>query len=518
MTAFSFYMHLQPDHTGLSLNLQYKKNLSTHTSTLKSSIPPFKMNTRSILSPILLSLTATSAIIANDLRVHTIGDSTMADYAENTTRTRGWGEMFQEFFTDSVSVFNYARGGRSSRSFYEEGLWDKVRHNILPGDYVLIQFAHNDEKEGGKDGNDLRGTAPWTTYRSYLEKYIDETRDLGGRPVLVTPIVRRYFDNSGKITPKGCHDLGNADDSILNYVRVMKHVGRIKNAPIVDMTALTKSFVESLGPDSTIKKIYVPTDGTHTQATGAAIYASIAAKALSDQGILDEYLNPTPPLVLNPRSLDLGTVYVGDKTSACFDVTGLKLSPKKGTLTLRAPEGMGISVQPYSAPSREISIPYDNGSLWNTSLFLHFNPLSAESVESEITLTNGHHRRSIPVKAISREIKNMKDTVIYNPHTQLNGLKEQSGFFTTETGLWPSDIDESANRYVELIVRNDNTKQLLVREISLTLDGALSYRIAYARGKDFYPRTDLAECQNNNNHTRKLSVPVNTTEIGRAHV
>lgn len=80
------------------------------------------------------------------VRVHTIGDSTMADYAENTTRTRGWGEMFQEFFTDDVEVINYARGGRSTRSFINEGLWDKVKANIQKGDYVLIQFAHNDEK------------------------------------------------------------------------------------------------------------------------------------------------------------------------------------------------------------------------------------------------------------------------------------------------------------------------------------------------------------------------------------
>ncbi|WP_291529149.1 pectate lyase [Bacteroides sp. UBA939] len=90
------------------------------------------------------------------IKVHTIGDSTMADYVENTTRTRGWGEVLQEFFSPDVQVVNYARGGRSSRSFCEEGLWDKVKGNLSPGDYVFIQFAHNDEKEGGKDGADCR--------------------------------------------------------------------------------------------------------------------------------------------------------------------------------------------------------------------------------------------------------------------------------------------------------------------------------------------------------------------------
>lgn len=232
-----------------------------------------------IYSTILLS--------AQEVRVHTIGDSTMADYVENTTRTRGWGEMFQEFFYPEVEVINYARGGRSSRSFYQEGRWEKVKNNLRKGDYVLIQFAHNDEKEGGKDGADGRGTAPWTTYKSYLEKYVDETRSLGGKPIFVTPIVRRYFQKDGTISPKGCHDLSIApDDSTLNYVRVMKYVAQEWHVPVVDMTASTKAFVEQLGETATVKQIYVPTDGTHTQATGAACYAELAAEGLREKDIL----------------------------------------------------------------------------------------------------------------------------------------------------------------------------------------------------------------------------------------
>lgn len=113
---------------------------------------------------------------AQNLKVHTIGDSTMADYMENTTRTRGWGEMLQEFFSKEVQVINYARGGRSSRSFWEEGRWDKVKENISPGDYEECSSS--------------------------------------------------------------------------------------KKVPVVDMTALTKEFVEDLGADATNQQIYVPTDGT----------------------------------------------------------------------------------------------------------------------------------------------------------------------------------------------------------------------------------------------------------------
>ena len=113
-----------------------------------------------LFAALALSCILLPAEAKKKVRVHTIGDSTMADYAENTTRTRGWGEMFQEFFSDDVEVMNYARGGRSTRSFINEGLWDKVKANIRKGDYVLIQFAHNDEKGGGTYSDDGRGTDP----------------------------------------------------------------------------------------------------------------------------------------------------------------------------------------------------------------------------------------------------------------------------------------------------------------------------------------------------------------------
>lgn len=125
------------------------------------------------------TIAGSAFLSAQTVKVHTIEDSTMEDYTENTTHTRRWGEKLRELFSNEVRVINYAHGGRSSRSFCEEGLWDKVKKNISSGDYVFIQFAHNDEKEGGK--------------------YIDETRGLGGTPVLITPIVRCYFDETGKM-------------------------------------------------------------------------------------------------------------------------------------------------------------------------------------------------------------------------------------------------------------------------------------------------------------------------------
>jgi len=92
----------------------------------------------------------TSANAQTSFTLHTIGDSTMADYDENTTDKRGWGMMFQQFFTSEVTANNRAKSGASSKSFYlESPYWATVKQQIEAGDYVLIQFAHNDEKNGG---------------------------------------------------------------------------------------------------------------------------------------------------------------------------------------------------------------------------------------------------------------------------------------------------------------------------------------------------------------------------------
>ena len=367
---------------------------------------------KKIILLLATTLISTAHIHAQKLTVHTIGDSTMADYVENTTRTRGWGEMLQEFFTSDVRIINYARGGRSSRSFTEEGLWDKVKSNLNPGDYVFIQFAHNDEKEQGKDGADGRGTAPWTTYKTFLEQYVDETEALGANPVFITPIVRRYFTKAGTISPKGCHDIGIApDDSTLNYVRVMKHVAREKQVPLVDMTTLTKNFTEQLGEETTIKCIYVPTDGTHTQATGATCYAALVAQELKQQGILSDYIQEDAPLILNPTSLDFQTIYIGDKVTLCFDLTGLKLTPSSGILRLEAPQGMTLSDAPQSSPKTVIELPYSNGRLWNQCFYLHFSPKHTEKVSTVIPITYGSNKRFLPVTAISKKISHQSPVI-----------------------------------------------------------------------------------------------------------
>lgn len=446
-----------------------------------------------------------------NVRVHIIGDSTMADYVENTTHTRGWGEMLQSFFGPKVQVANYARGGRSSHSFYKEGLWKVVSDSIRPGDYVLIQFAHNDEKEGGKDGADGRGTAPWTTYKRYIERYVDEARERKATPVLVTPIIRRYFTSDGTISPKGCHDLSVApDDSTLNYVRVMKHVARNKNVQLVDMTAATKDFAENLGSEQTIRCIYVPTDGTHTQATGAACYAKIAVEGLKDKGILARQIRDDIPLVLNPDRLDFKTIFEGEKSVVCFDLTGLNLTPAAGKLAVTAPKGMLIADSPHGIAKQSLTYQYYDGKLWNKCFYLSFQPQKAGRVRENVVITYGASRKRLPVVAEVKEVSERLPVSLTVERPVLRGLVRAEQGITIEGNEWSAEIDEAARRYVEVVVPPvENT--VLLNSLSLYVDGEVAYRIACAYGKDFYPRTDIGEEQTPEKGRRNVTLPLNVT-------
>lgn len=470
-----------------------------------------KSKTAHIFLAALTLLTLAACKTKEDVTLHIIGDSTMADYVENTTRTRGWGEMLQSYFSPKVKVANYARGGRSSHSFYKEGLWQVVTDSLRAGDYVLIQFAHNDEKEGGKDGADGRGTAPWTTYKTYIGKYVDEARQRNAIPVLVTPIIRRYFTSDGTISPKGCHDLSVApDDSTLNYVRVMKRVAREKHVPLVDMTASTKQYSETLGKEKTVRCIYVPTDGTHTQATGAAVYARLAAEGLKEKDILARYIQSETQYVVNPSLLDFKTVFAGETSTVCFDLTGVNLLPAEGVLTLTAPDGMLIADAPHAAPRQSLSYAYTDGRLWNKCFYLTCCPEKNGRIKEHVTLSYGGRRHRIPVRGMVRPVgERVPTSVALDRHT-LRGLTADNQGITAEGGKWSAEIDEHANRYVEVVVpAQEHTMQ--ITRLSFRLDGSVAYRVACAYGKDFYPRTDLGELQQPQTGSRMVTLPMNVT-------
>ena len=340
----------------------------------------------------VITLTRAHAVAPAAFTIYFIGDSTMADYAPGNQA--GWGQMFRNFLVGTQAAFvNAARNGRSSKSFYDEGSWStQVASKLKGGDYVIIQWAHNDESDNGLDGADGVGTAPFGGYQTYLNKYVDETRAAGATPVFVTPVVRRYFDAGGNITPKGAHDLtGVGDASIpvatdLNYVEAMKQVATAKSVPVVDLTASTKALVEQYGPTQAKAVIYIATDDTHLQPLGATLFAQLAVQGFIAQGILASYLNPAGDLIVSPSSLDFGTIYSGNTMDKTVSVTGLSISPDAGNVTVTAPTGFAVSATAGGTFAQTLLLPYTGGKLAPTTVYLRFAPSGAQVYAGNVTL------------------------------------------------------------------------------------------------------------------------------------
>jgi len=226
-------------------------------------------------------------------RIFTIGDSTMADYDtikySGDKEQRGWCQLFPMFLNNEVTLKNAAKNGRSSKSFYKE-VWVKLRNELKPGDYVFIQFGHNDEKQNGLDTDEndstARGTNPWSQYQKYLKLYVNEVRERGAIPILFTPVVRRYF-NGNSLTQKAQHNLSEiAGDSTLDYVASMKKVAKDLKVTLIDMTASTKKLVESYVPDKSKTELYIKANDTHLKIEGAYQFAKLAANELKEKHIV----------------------------------------------------------------------------------------------------------------------------------------------------------------------------------------------------------------------------------------
>lgn len=240
-------------------------------------------------------------------RVHTIGDSTMSDYKPAATPKRGWGMYLQAFFnTDSVTVNNRGKSGASTRTFYEtDNLWPSVKRQMRAGDYLIIQFAHNDEKCKGEDVyvqnaklraegkdtlTDMRGTEPNTTYKEYLFRFINEAREMGVTPILMSPICRAYFSKDGKINNEGRHKLvgSAAGTRDKDYVRCMREVAQEMWVPFLDMTARSREFYEQQGKEYCMANYFNCGDKTHTSAAGGMAVASLAYELIINSPELEE--------------------------------------------------------------------------------------------------------------------------------------------------------------------------------------------------------------------------------------
>jgi lysophospholipase L1-like esterase len=175
--------------------------------------------------------------------IYLLGDSTVCDQPSEPYNS--WGQMLTRFFGPGVAVANHAESGESLRSSLAAHRLDKVLSILKPGDYLIVQYGHNDEKEKGE------GVGAFTTYKADLKTFVTEARKRGAHPILVTPVQRRTFDADGKIT-----------NSHGDYPEAVRQLAREENVPLVDLNVMSKPLYEAWGPERS-KRAFAPNDNTH---------------------------------------------------------------------------------------------------------------------------------------------------------------------------------------------------------------------------------------------------------------
>lgn len=196
----------------------------------------------------------------NVITVFLCGDSTVTN--QDDAPWTSWGQIFPLFFDDRVSVANYAESGASLSSFIAENRFEKILSVLKPGDYVFIEFGHNDEKEKGP------GQGAWYHYSQQIKYMIDKVRAQGGVPLLLTPIERRFFNDDGTIAP-----------SHGDFPAAVRAIAARESVPLIDLTAITGQWIQSAGPEDS-KKAFVEGDNTHSNFYGADLTARMVIQEL----------------------------------------------------------------------------------------------------------------------------------------------------------------------------------------------------------------------------------------------
>ena len=253
------------------------------------------------------------------------GDSTVQTYRSDVAPQAGWGQMIDRFLDDDVTVDNRAIGGRSSKNFISQGRLDEVLRGIKPGDYLFVQFGHNDNSYGVDD----RFAAP-ADYYEYLRTYVDGARQRGATPVLVTPVSRRAFGADGK-----------AVVSFPAYVEAVRKLAAETGTPLVDLAASSREYLDEIGAE-TAKSVFLhvpagvypsrPTgtvDDTHFQEYGAIQMARLVAGGVAalDIPLAAEVEEAEPPAAV---------------PAAPSGVVVTSVSNASAQLTWRAVEGADI--------------------------------------------------------------------------------------------------------------------------------------------------------------------------------
>jgi len=396
------------------------------------------------------------------IKLHSIGDSTMQTYDESTDK-RGWGQMLQQFFdVDQIQVNNRGKSGASSKSFYlESAYWPTMvaqkssSTTIEAGDYVIIQFAHNDEKTQGMDGDsvkayytsigdattagatDYRGTTASGTFKTYIRKYIEDTKARGAYPIIVTPICRKYFLGTSAIRRNGQHDLGDsysiltaggivsgksvpATDYSQDYAQSLIDVAaEYEDVPVIDLTSLTAQMYLSYGEAFCTANIFCKDDSTHPIALGATLIARAFAqavkngdnqivkannyveanKAKSDAVLaaLAESVVVSNEITFNPTTGDLGRAFAGQQLVKQFNISAFGLPQATGSITLTTDGIFQLSADKQQW-GQELTLTY-TGSTLISSVYVCANLAGAGTVSGTLTASDGIHVKSLSLTA-----------------------------------------------------------------------------------------------------------------------
>lgn len=242
--------------------------------------------------------------------VFVAGDSTVTDQPNEPWA--GWGQMLPRFFQQGVAVSNHAESGLALYSFERQKRLDKILSMMKKGDYIFIQFGHNDQKDK------TVGAGPFTTYKANLKKFVEAARSKGGIPVLVTPMERRRWN-------------GNVPEATLTeYAEAVRQVATGENAPVIDLNAMSLKLYAALGPENSKKAfVFYPAntfpgqdnelkDNTHHNTYGGyelarcivegikANVPELAKQLARDAGSFDPARPDAPEKVEIPRSPVIG--------------------------------------------------------------------------------------------------------------------------------------------------------------------------------------------------------------------
>lgn len=457
--------------------------------------------------PRATSYTDARTITSGPIRILMCGDSLMRTYVANSSDQAGWGQVLDQFLTADATVDNsIADGGRSSRSFYNEvGRWDEIKARLVASvaagvpTFVFVMFAHNDEKQlTDVDGADFLTFASHNqngsvagTYYDYLERYIVETRALGGIPILLTPVVRETLSGAPpQISDTGRHDLTAAFPGETaprgDYPAAMRAIAAKHDVPLVDITAWSTAAVEARAAAGTLDRFYIADDQTHIRELGALLVAQEAVRQLNALGIFTGHARAAGArLMIDAGNLAFGGVFAGNTVDKSFLIS--PFGDVTGTITLTAPTGYTVSTDGaafaasatiaadagYAGGRVTVRFAPSDAIVYNADLVVAHSAVTPDFGNSPpgaapgvIALTGNGKTATTGAPAAATWPMFSGTAIVLDPTTDgavsattatLTGLRNKNvanggARFDTLDGNWPAESVRNPDRYVEFTI------------------------------------------------------------------